>query len=133
MVKRRREGGREGGRTEERREGRKERRESGHEGREGDRGEREGGREGSGQSDLHVDVGVVALDDVAVADVALDRELDGLLGGGDGNCVADGGHIAHDALELGCRHLDRGLVLRVGDAQVQRFRLSTIPYPPSFP
>ena len=61
------------------------------------------------------------------------RELDGLLGGGDGNCVADGGQIAHDALELGCRHLDRGLVLRVGDAQVQRFRLSTIPYPPSFP
>ncbi len=37
------------------------------------------------------------------------RELDGLLGGGDGNCVADGGQIAHDALELGCRHLDRGL------------------------
>jgi hypothetical protein len=139
MVKRRREGGREdrgkgerGGR-EGGRAGRKGGKESGEKGREGERGRIEGVRKGSGQSDLLVDVGVVALDDVAVADVALDRELDGLLGGGDGNCVADGGQIAHDALELGCRHLDRGLVLRVGDAQVQRFRLSTIPYPPSFP
>ena len=104
-------GGREGGRA-----GRKGGKESGEKGREGERGRIEGVRKGSGQSDLLVDVGVVALDDVAVANVALDRELDGLLGGGDGNCVADGGQIAHDALELGCRNLDRGLVLRVGDA-----------------
>ena len=68
-------GGREGGRA-----GRKGGKESGEEGRAGERGRMEGVGKGSGQSDLLVDVSVVALDDVAVADVALDRELDGLLG-----------------------------------------------------
>tara|TARA_B110001452_G_scaffold13284_1_gene10969 strand:- start:515 stop:1012 length:498 start_codon:yes stop_codon:yes gene_type:complete len=87
---------------------------------------------------------------VAGAHLAGDRELDAVLGDGDGDGVAQDGQVAADALELasrpvtkrvgrsvgglamswcpaagdgrggGCVHLDLALVLGIGDAEVLR-------------
>lgn len=69
-----------------------------------------------------VDVGVGLDGDVSGANVALDGELDALLGGGDDDGVAPGRQVGADALELARRHLHHRLVLRVWDAQ--RLRLN---------